>query len=227
MSAFVVSDTERGTGEAVWLPRLATLPAFEVSRLERVVVLAPHPDDEVLGVGGWLAGLRCAIDVVAITDGEASHPGRGRELVEIRAGERALALARLGIAARVTRLGCGDGRVAACAELPALLAPLVFGASLVVAPWDRDGHPDHDATGAAAALACRAAGVRLVSYPIWAWHWATPPELPWTRARRIELSPRVREAKAHAIAAYRSQLDDILPASVLARFHRGCEVVFA
>lgn len=44
----------------------------------RVVVIAPHPDDETLGCGGWLAAC-CAggvdVKVIVLTDGSASHPG--------------------------------------------------------------------------------------------------------------------------------------------------------
>lgn len=238
MTAFVVSEDEPSTPESAWSasPRLAGCPPLSWPPPTRVVVVAPHPDDEILGVGGWMSDLAragCAIDVVAVTDGEASHPGRADELAGTRAREREVALDRLGIDARVTRLGCGDGAVGLEAHLARRLEPLVAGASLVLAPWERDGHPDHDAAGAAARAAGRATGTPVLSYPVWAWHWARPDsdDLPWSRARRISLGPGAKKAKSAAVAAFRSQIEKvdgvvILPAAVLAHFLRPFEVVF-
>lgn len=264
MAPLTVSERDLGTPESSWLasPRLQGLrdlplgeliPARRESGPPRVVVLAPHPDDEVLAVGGLLAML-CragwAIDLVAVTDGEGSHP-RSRtvtpdQLVQLRAQERERALARLGIVddgvtATVTRLHVADSRVSQEAELTARIGDHlrhVRGVSACLAPWSRDGHPDHDAVGRAAEEACGAAGVRLLQYPVWAWHWARPetPDLPWFRARRVVLAPAILEAKRSAIAAYRSQIapldgggdgdEAILPPAVLARFERPFEVLF-
>ena len=84
-----------------------------------VVVIAPHPDDEVLGVGGLLALLArkgTAIHIIAVTDGEASHPSSPtvsqRDLAARRVAESEKALALLGLqAASVERLGLPDGDV--------------------------------------------------------------------------------------------------------------------
>ena len=48
----------------------------DVRRAGRVVVFAPHPDDEVLGCGGALADLLdrgARLDVVLVTDGAAGR----------------------------------------------------------------------------------------------------------------------------------------------------------
>lgn len=258
--ALGVNEDHLGTPEAAWLgsPRLAALaplvPAdfdrlVKVSSAPRVVVLAPHPDDEVLAVGGLLATLARSgwqVEVVAVTDGEGSHP-RSRtvtppELAGLRARERGHALARLGIdGAEVTRLGCPDAAVRDVRDLPERLAAHLghaCGARVCLAPWERDGHPDHDAVGRAARRACRALAVPLLEYPVWAWHWASPDgdELPWRRARRFVLDGETQAAKRRAIAAYRSQVEPlgpgigdeaILPPAVLARFHRPFEILFS
>jgi LmbE family N-acetylglucosaminyl deacetylase len=231
-----------GTAEQRWLawPAMTRWPALDVPESGVPLVVAPHPDDEILGVGGLLALLGAA-EVAAVTDGEASHPESGvytpATLAEVRRHETGDALTRLGLPdAPVRRLGHPDGGVdeaALTAQLTGLLSP----GRWCLATWRGDGHPDHEAVGRAAAAACATTGAVLLEYPIWTWHWAEPDDdrVPWHRARRIELPAGVRAAKAHAIAAFRSQITalgpepgdaPVLPAHVLARFARPWEVVF-
>src|SRR5437016_3787692 len=64
----------------------------------RLLVLAPHPDDEVLGAAGMIdAAVRrgAAVRVVVATDGEAG-PDAGNELPRRRREETRHALADLG-----------------------------------------------------------------------------------------------------------------------------------
>jgi len=243
-----VATEAPGTPESSWRAssRLADSPAMSWGVAGLVVVLAPHPDDEVLAVGGAMVALRRAgwsIHLLAVTDGEASHPRSRRiapaQMAVIRAGERATALARLGLGdVEVTRLRYADSAVDRAAELAEHVGGFLQGASLCLAPWKHDGRPDYDATGRAAATACAALGIRLVEYPVCAWQWARPSTRvwPWTRTRRVPLAPDIVMAKRRAIAAYRSQLAPVgparedaavLPHEVVARFHRPFETVFA
>ncbi|MDI5963411.1 PIG-L family deacetylase [Streptomyces sp. SL13] len=237
-----------GTPEEVWRawPVLAGLPAFELPAAGRVVVVAAHPDDEVLGFGGAMAELAdrgVDLRLVAVTDGEASHPA-GHPLAAGLAGRRTAetghALAALGATAAVTvtRLALPDTGVAAHEEeLVRLLTPLLEGAALCAAPWTGDVHADHEAAGRAAVEAARAAAVPLVQYPVWMWHWAAPQDerVPWHRACRLPLSPALRERKRAAVDCFTSQTeplgdgpgeDAVLPPGELAHHLRPWEVVF-
>lgn len=231
-----------GTSEAVWgaagLPARLPVrePATIVGRSGRVVVVAPHPDDEVLGVGGTIArlvGLGVRVTVVAVTDGEASHPGRVAELRRTRAGERAEALRRLGLdvggaspwgkRVDIRRLGLPDGGVDARAVADGV-RPLLAAGDVLLAPWRHDGHPDHDACGEAAVLL----GLPVWSYLVWAWHWAGAVDIPWRWAGRIPLGARLTGAKRAAVGAFVSQVEGaepILPPHVLSRLVRSDEVL--
>ena len=115
----------QGTAEAQWQawPQLHGLPEISLDRLVpagiRAVVVAPHPDDEVLASGGMLAMLAARGDpllVVGVTDGDASHPGSARwtpeQLAAFRHAEALAGLAQLGIKPQsYLRLSLPDGRV--------------------------------------------------------------------------------------------------------------------
>lgn len=235
-----------GTDEARWRawPALAELPLLDVAPCRRAVVIAPHPDDETLAVGGLMAVLLAAgaeVVVVAATDGEASHPASTalspERLREVRTAETTAALAALGRVEQV-RFGLPDGGLAAHeATLADALARRLGPDDWCVAPYDADAHPDHDAGGRAAQTACDRTGARLLSYPLWAWHWATPGDtrLPWHRARRLPLPADALRRKQRALACYPSQTEPlgpapedaaVVPPAVLAHFQRPEEVLF-
>ncbi|MET0963620.1 MAG: PIG-L deacetylase family protein [Noviherbaspirillum sp.] len=240
-----------GTAEASWQSwaGLRNLPSIDLGQLappgRRILVLAPHPDDELLGCGGLirlLAGLGREVQVVAVTDGGASHPGSARWpsalLMQERARESAEALRRLGApGVPLLRLGLDDGQLTAqMPRLVEMLDQLVAPGDLLVATWRRDGHPDHEAVGAAAACLAGRHGLRLLEMPVWMWHWAEAGDrrVPWERACRLRLDEASHAAKQDAALAYRSQLepdpstgrDAIVPASALARVLRNEEVYF-
>jgi len=250
-----VSETELGTPEATWrnAPQLVGLRRMSWGAPSRVVVVAPHPDDEVLAVGGsvrHLAARGAEVVVVAVTDGEASHPGSRAmtppDLARARRAERTAALRTLGVGEPVVdRLRVPDGQVVRFEqEVASVLLDHLGPDTVCLATWQHDGHPDHEATGRAASDAAHTAGATFVEYPVWAWHWATPdggstPErphaLPWGRARRHDLDAPSRRDKVAAIGAYTTQIAPIgpdpadrrvLPNAVLDRFRRPFEVLF-
>ncbi len=214
---------EGTTAEADWLAWLAAdpPPSLALDELldasQRLVVVSPHPDDEVLACGGLIAlhtarGGRTAI--VAVTDGEASHRGDpawpAARLARARRAERQLGLAQLGLGAEtVTRLALPDSAVAdRCAHLQDALTARLRPTDCVVATWRLDGHPDHDATGAAAAQACSQTGCRLVEAPVWMWQWSWPGDerVPWHRLRALPLPADALSSKRAALAAHATQL---------------------
>ncbi len=221
------------TPETDWSTLMAAMAEHPLA-VDDVVVVAPHPDDETLAVGGLLARFAAAgtpVAVLAATDGEASHPDRPRLAAE-RAAEQAAALCQLGLAAPATRLHLPDGRLADHEdELAQAIAARCHRGTTLLAPWHLDGHPDHDAAGRAARTAARTSGATLLSFPVWAWQWARPTDLAGLRAWRQPLRPAEQDAKARAVACFASQVDaddgdPILGDEVLARAARSWEVLF-
>jgi LmbE family N-acetylglucosaminyl deacetylase len=230
-----------GTPEEAWESwlELRHLPVASPQAWRSVVIVAAHPDDEVLGVGGTMAMLAAGgarLRLIAVTDGEASHPGADPEATgRTRTEESADALAILGVPdIEVIRLRFPDTSLAACEdELSARLGELCAGFGVCLTPWEGDAHADHEAAGRAARRAGRRAGTEVLSYPIWMWHWAEPGDqrVPWPRARRIPLPPEVAASKRSAIGAFASQLTDregagpVLPSGIVAHFTREQEVL--
>lgn len=140
------------------LPEERDLVPYGASRFDakKVLVLAPHPDDEVFGCGGAMADLAArgaAIEVFLVTDGAASaasEPERAR-IAAARAAESRAALVVLG-GGTVHEGGLPDRSLGArAAELESLLARRLAGSrpDLVFAPSPVETHPDHRAVAAA------------------------------------------------------------------------------
>ncbi|WP_321794144.1 PIG-L family deacetylase [Caballeronia sp. J97] len=239
-----------GTPEAAWRgwARLDALPEVDPAELVpvggRAVIVAPHPDDEILGTGGLLARLSEIsrnIVIVAVTDGTASHPDSSEwppeRLARVRPQETRAALQRLRLRqVQVVRLGLQDGDPSQIeVNLSGVLSEYFQPDDIIFTTWRYDGHPDHEAAGRAVHSAAQALDLPCVEVPLWTWHWASPDDtrVPWSRARRIVLDSATHARKLRAVQAFRSQLEPdattgqapVLPEHVLARLTRPFEVV--
>lgn len=231
--------------------RLAEVPGITVEELvppgARAVIVAPHPDDEVLGCGGLLQLLATAgrsMQLISVTDGSASHPGSQRWPVErlsvVRPQESAEALRRLGLPMhrlKWLRGGFTDTLVAAQEQaLSAFIESHLRADDVLFTTWREDGHSDHEAVGRASVDAARRVGATCHELPVWTWHWAAPEDagVPWRRARKILLTPAEVARKRHAVHAFASQLEGdpdaglapVLAPYVIDRLLQPFEVVF-
>ena len=143
---------------------------------QAAVVLVPHPDDETLGCGLLIARLVRAgfrVAIIALTDGDASHPGSRRwppaALAKLRRAELRRALARLGAGRCPVRfMGWHDDRLTEEGRaLPIAALCHALNAGLILATSDRDHHPDHQACFSIASAVARRLGVPLISYAVW------------------------------------------------------------
>jgi LmbE family N-acetylglucosaminyl deacetylase len=150
---------------------------------ERLLVLAPHPDDEVIGCGGvvaqHLASCR-AVRIVIATDGAAAADVVDRAAYsEQRERETRAGLDALGAATDLTIRFLGYPDRSLAAHTDALQRDLAdelttFAPDLVLAPSPIEIHPDHSALADAlarliaadAALAATRAVTRIAFYEI-------------------------------------------------------------
>ena len=147
---------------------MRTTKVFSTSTLiwepgaERLVVLAPHMDDETIGCGGTLARhMRAGAKarVVFLTDGRAGGSGSGQsrtgrrnaeaQLVSTRKEEARRALAILGVES-ISFLDAEDGMLAQDRTVATRLREILAAErpELIYVPHFVEQHPDHTAASA-------------------------------------------------------------------------------
>ena len=210
--------------------------------LARVLIVATHPDDDVIGAGGLIQRLLAsggALRVLFVTGGERNEwPQRmmlrkwrigekdRRDWARLRRGEAECALDRVGAGAKFSFfLDFPDQQISELARRgdEALLNDLAshvsdFDPTVVVAPSYFDMHTDHRATSY---FAHRAVDRRtaIATYLV---H-GTPPSM---RALfTIHLTPEEQEHKRNAIACHESQL--LLSRNRFLGYARATETFYA
>ena len=177
----------------------------------RPVVLAPHPDDELIGAGGVLAAhVAAGLDpaVIHLTSGErtaglAKLPAAERK--PRREAEALDAAAVIGVAAdRVEFLRLPDGgldpdddtQVAALTRAIVALEP-----DLIYAPWPLDAHRDHTAATAllARVLSDHSPAPRVALYEVWN---------PLTPTHLVDIGDHI-DTKLDALDRYESALASV------------------
>lgn len=176
-----------------------------------VLVIAPHPDDAELGMGGAIAELRARgrrVGVLDLTDGEPTPYGSP----EIRRRETDAASAILDLSWR-GNLGLANRRLEPTLEARAQLAAVIrrLRPDALFAPYWVDAHPDHVAATALTEAARFWAKLTKCDLPGEPWH---PPRI-WyyfcvhlrvvePPAAVLDISP-YWERKLAAIRCYESQ----------------------
>ena len=222
----------RGTEDSVWRAELELGSVLAIPDKHSLLIVSPHPDDEVLGAGGLIysatrAGVR--VIVLSVTDGEAAYPDwSGLDRVRQREVKDALRiLAPKNIA--INHLQIPDGCIGENGlMLFDAIDRMVSRNTLLVAPFERDGHPDHEAAGDICVRVAQLRSVPLWRYPVWTWHHSVPHDLAGHVWGRLPLDATAIDAKAQALRCFRSQMrpvgrQPIVPAHVLPYFERPYE----
>lgn len=186
-----------------WWPK-----ALECPLGRRILVLAPHPDDEAIGAGGFLLRHRglAEIFLINVFNGEGGgrlgsdpwrdDPAYKKELVIERKREFQESAVRLG-ATIVGYLDLSDGQRLPSMEDAHRLRALVDSVrpDVVLLPWLLDRHPDHRVTNVLYAWGCDDLECAVLGFEIW--------ELLHANAM-LDITPCLSE-KLDLIRIYRSQ----------------------
>lgn len=184
-----------------------------ISKIGKCLIVAPHPDDEVLGCAGLVQRLLSAgrqVDVVILSGGGRSHAGccdiDEAELVENRRQLSRRAAGIIGLPAeRLHFLDYPDGGIAfdnaetdKFKQLIAVLKP-----DSVFVPHRGEGWSDHLAAGEIVRRLTEEekAAVRLFEYCVWFWYYNVW-NIDWRQARVLKMSPEENRKKQQAIDAY-------------------------
>jgi LmbE family N-acetylglucosaminyl deacetylase len=176
-----------------------------------LLVVAPHPDDEILGAGGliraWTAR-GAEVSVLSVSDGEAAEPARSGHGT-VRREELTQALRKLcPTHVSVTRLGLPDGSISCHVNrLRNALLSLARGKPTLIAPCERDRHPDREAVGDVCLKFARDLKLPIARYAIRAWPCAAAGGSRAARWGKFLLTDDARRAKERALGCFRSQLD--------------------
>jgi LmbE family N-acetylglucosaminyl deacetylase len=233
------------------LSSLRALPVTDVDTITnhgKVMVLAPHADDESLGCGGLIAELTAkgrAPMIVVVTDGTGSHPSSraypASELCALREREVLDAVTILGVPANhLAFLRLRDTATPQSGpEFDSTVSMVAYlmrkhGCDVLCAPWLYDPHCDHEAAQLIARSAAKRMSAPLLSYPVWGWLLADDTPLPDAPVEgwRLDIQQHL-ELKRRAIASHASQYSDLivddpngfrLPADLLSAFDSPYEV---
>lgn len=194
----------------MWEPCAPPVPAA-------AVIVAPHPDDEILGLGAtlrWLQQVGAATTLITCTDGEASHPRSRRITPELlrtrRRHEQARALKILGVSPTHVRLGLPDGGLSdVIDQLAEHVDGLTPADAAVIVPWRHDGHPDHHAASVAGLHSVQRTGAALWQVLIWG-KVRRARSLP-RRTSHLRLNDATVERKARAVAEFATQVRAVGP----------------
>ena len=189
---------------------------FDTSRFSKVLIISPHPDDEVFGCGGLVQSLVQAgkqVEVLIMSKGEAVHrpccPDEENTIVQARAGLTYAANGVLGIVPEhIHRLDFPDGSFSSVKEdddMVKALGDLIreIAPTEVFIPHPYENSPDHVAATRLAEQVLRNHIGKVYYYCVWTWYHMSIYKillLKYRNARLLRVANR--EAKNKAIDIY-------------------------
>lgn len=180
-----------------------------------VTIVAPHPDDEVIGCGGLIARLVAEgkiPHIIVMTGGEGSHNGccsiSPDEIIMARRGLTHNALSILGVPQSFVHvLNYPDGNINMCDSNTERLKQLIthINPDTIFVPHWGEGWPDHIKTAQILKSIC-SDKIDIWEYCVWMWYYNVWRGLDWKNAATLHMTPTEHAKKTKAMAAYTQPL---------------------
>ena len=175
--------------------------SFLIKEDTTILIVVPHPDDETIGLGGFIMKYSSNCTLMLVTNGCCGNPEYSREeTIRVRNEEYCRALARLGVPARLISLEIDDRSVGK--HLKQVKKAIDEKYDYIFVPNPRDDHIDHKAISKYISRLSFWGIIKstIVEYEVW-----TPLRRP---NLYIDISD-VYQDKEAAIREYKSQLDHV------------------
>jgi LmbE family N-acetylglucosaminyl deacetylase len=211
---------------------------------QRILVFSPHPDDETIGVGGYIAQSIIAgadVRIVLVTDGNFHHDE------QVRYAEFKKATQTLGVPeSNLVFLGFPDGKLNST-DITSLQTALKtqidqYNPDIIIYPNINDAHTDHAAIGKAVEAVLKAEPRQRTVYEylihyklIWPrprqfapdTHLSPPTKLVTADSRweTFPLSQTDENLKSEALSTYRSQNSNLWLRGLIQSFIRTNELL--
>ncbi len=196
---------------SIWYLQSKTKGLAQIKLNGPVVILVPHPDDEVFGCGGLLARMVTENNIphlIVLTGGGASHASccdtSKEDIIKARRLLTREAAGEIGLPEEyIHELDFKDGQVTGdfgneYERLKSLLKEL--NPKTILIPHHGEGWPDHLAAGQIG-LGLAPEDIDIYEYCVWMWYYHQS-RLDWNNAFVLRMTPEEHRRKLAAIKAY-------------------------
>lgn len=191
--------------------RILSFNEFSPRSKTKSLIIAPHPDDEVIGCGGLITRLVAegsAPHIIIMTGGEGSHKGccstASEDIINARRVLTRKALAILGVPmSNIHELNFPDGGIDLNHNEKAKLKALIdeLSPDSVFVPHWGEGWPDHVKT-AEIVKNIVPAETDVWEYCVWMWYYNVWRGLDWKNATVLKMTSYEHRLKLQAIDTY-------------------------
>lgn len=217
---------------------------FVISKIHKALIIAPHPDDEVLGCSGLIQHMienRKQVHVIILSGGGKSHQSCCRvnesTLIDSRRNLSRKAAEKLGLPlSQLYFLDYPDGNISFNKSETLRLQTLIdkISPDAIFIPHKGEGWSDHIEAGniVREIIRTKSTPIQLYEYCVWFWYYNVW-NIDWKNAFLLKMNQKEHQLKLKAIDTYTKPLapcgkpwSGVLPKLVVKANQWNCELYF-